>query len=1707
MPPQEKGYTLRPLSGPSQGGYSLRKLEPELSEEERLKQEYEAKLAEIKERANQPKPFNPMPTPLEYYTRSRRTLGPDDVYSDMPKSSVGGGAQVGEGEHEFSWTEQALRTVPAVGGSLIGGALGLPAALPTLGGSTVGGAMAGGAIGSGVGTFLGNWYAGRKTTPKELLVESAVGAIPPIIKPAKYAGQGASAILKYGAKTAGRSALEGAAVSGAATPFQHWAQTGSFDAPIENYGKNIGAGALMGGALGGTVGTLHGRSLNRQAIANVPPPPAPITNPARLLGAPEVVKPPAVPQDVPLNFGRDPLPKIGRPEATVPTPVEAKTRAFAKIDAEVANKVHELELQQSIAKREGDWGKVAQLDIEILTTKTDASALKRNYDSAPPEFKAMPENQGGLDFGAGEFGGGELRPTPFDFTPRGRRPGVFEASPGTYETGASRTLPPDRGMPPGTEVPVPERPLGATIPPASELPGRKPGTTFRNLAGKFVGEKNVVGDAWPLPEGVQARAATPEGTRQLDRTPDEARGRERGAVELEVLREKVARQPDSPTKTSTLERLDKQISEKKAAEVAQELKNQSEKASILQNITAAERIKISARYPHIAAKNIDDAVMRGINDVERARILERAAKATEAAERKTTAQAETDTSTPEGRVKAAREAAELEELRVAEEAAGIKPKGTSTGMFNLQDFYEKLRETQYGKKLAEKLSKARFHIIDVESGRPIAGRKTLEEARVYAKGINENIGAGAARYQVMDNETGTPHVTPDIKPFITPAERAVRFKEKLAERKVRADEKKAALAEEYPVEPRSMVDKPSVPTPPSVRAEVPAPKGRGYLPSPDSFDDVTVRNWAEQVAQLDKAGAGDFAYRQILSTGAKDALKKGETWRGRVVRYIDQKENAYRELNKTPEVVFKPKQGVKPPKPTLVALRNRLEDVIKETANDATSPRMRELLLDEAKALRKQIKIAESEGGTFLGSGVGALQEFYEKLKNSDKGKALLKELKESAFHLYNEDGLPIKGFATKEAAEAKALIWNKAKARSLKLGANEEIPDYFTVRANKKGVAGAEPPKPVVEEVAERPAPVSSAKKPEDIAPEDRFDPSSLFSTLKGMDKKARKIVGRVAEQFEYKDRPVKGQVEVERPAPINMDTPIGKLMQRLRDNTRLAAIRDFDVKAWREQKAAKLRGIEETGEAGHLKRMAALQGEAPKLKFKPLDMPQYVLDELIDASDRLYSKDQFKRIRAAEAIRALDRGEYITESRRALLANLLPEPALRKEMMNLYSNLPWEHIGELAEPVKGLVHNIAANAFKWTYGSTTTLKAAFDASFVGIQARGALHTKAFRRAFVPALKAFKSQDAFDAQQWERINSPYYDMLTEDMKVHFGGLENGRVLEQFTGGNKALENHWTVKPFHRAAIAFLNHIRFENGKLFAKLAEKRGLDLTNPEVAESIGRVVNEMTGHGSLSKKLGMPQASELLSHGLWSPRLTASRINMLKLFDYREYTKANRFAQKQRAMSAVSVLGSSLAAMKLLELAGGEGNYDPTSSKFGKVELNGQLIDTTGGFGSLATLVARIVSGNVTDFKGKTHKIYEGEFGKDSATELIGSYLENKMNPKLSYITKLINQTNPYTGKPYNIPAETLGLVLPLFVENVYDSVRNVTEGDGQLQDLFMLIPGFAGMNMYDTNRKRASLPEFLLSPVVKPKPKYTLRKNIERAVEPFLRDVVR
>jgi hypothetical protein len=100
------------------------------------------------------------------------------------------------------------------------------------------------------------------------------------------------------------------------------------------------------------------------------------------------------------------------------------------------------------------------------------------------------------------------------------------------------------------------------------------------------------------------------------------------------------------------------------------------------------------------------------------------------------------------------------------------------------------------------------------------------------------------------------------------------------------------------------------PLPTNEASEVSAPGETGGAKKPQDIRELVGENspavrWFDSVKELDARKAPDEEYRSILSTGSKNNLKKGETWRGKVLSYIKDEVGRHQATNPSASVLDK----------------------------------------------------------------------------------------------------------------------------------------------------------------------------------------------------------------------------------------------------------------------------------------------------------------------------------------------------------------------------------------------------------------------------------------------------------------------------------------------------------------------------------------------------------------------------------------------------------------------------------------------------------------------------------------------------------------------------------------------------------------------------------------------------------------------------------
>ena len=226
---------------------------------------------------------------------------------------------------------------------------------------------------------------------------------------------------------------------------------------------------------------------------------------------------------------------------------------------------------------------------------------------------------------------------------------------------------------------------------------------------------------------------------------------------------------------------------------------------------------------------------------------------------------------------------------------------------------------------------------------------------------------------------------------------------------------------------------------------------------------------------------------------------------------------------------------------------------------------------------------------------------------------------------------------------------------------------------------------------------------------------------------------------------------------------------------------------------------------------------------------------------------------------------------------------------------------------------------------------------------------------------------------------------------------------------------------------------------------------LARPGDREALANYINRTTGRGTLGPLEGT-WVSDILGIGLFSPRFQASRfqgpLQMLNL------------AHPRVAIEAVKDYGAAFSAtVALLALANESGlaqvSLDPRSSDFGKVKIGNRRIDPWAGYQQLATLTARMLSGEM-----------EGGYKADHF-DLMTRWLRYKLSPLAG---RTVDITGAWPGATAGENAigqpmaarDWAASFLPIFAQGLYEGAK-----DGLLGEALTTLPASffgLGTNVY-------------------------------------------
>lgn len=278
----------------------------------------------------------------------------------------------------------------------------------------------------------------------------------------------------------------------------------------------------------------------------------------------------------------------------------------------------------------------------------------------------------------------------------------------------------------------------------------------------------------------------------------------------------------------------------------------------------------------------------------------------------------------------------------------------------------------------------------------------------------------------------------------------------------------------------------------------------------------------------------------------------------------------------------------------------------------------------------------------------------------------------------------------------------------------------------------------------------------------------------------------------------------------------------------------------------------------------------------------------------------------------------------------------------------------------------------------------------------------KQFFPAFANMFRTFGSQRALDALNQNiqnRATAPAMraaGLALTDM----GGVMNKRE-EAFIGSlaEKIPVVGAGIRASERAYLGFLNKLRADTFDNIMMNAERMGHDVSDPRFLKSLGAFVNAATGRGTMGKTL--ENAAPALSTVFFSPRLIASRVNLL---NPAFYARLDPFVRKEALKSAMSAAAVGTSVLSLLKASGAQVETDPRSSDWGKVRIGDTRFDIFAGFQQYARLGAQLlpnfgtelpVGGVKSPVTGRVREYGKG-FHAPTRLDQVSRFAEGKLAP---------------------------------------------------------------------------------------------------------------
>ncbi len=336
---------------------------------------------------------------------------------------------------------------------------------------------------------------------------------------------------------------------------------------------------------------------------------------------------------------------------------------------------------------------------------------------------------------------------------------------------------------------------------------------------------------------------------------------------------------------------------------------------------------------------------------------------------------------------------------------------------------------------------------------------------------------------------------------------------------------------------------------------------------------------------------------------------------------------------------------------------------------------------------------------------------------------------------------------------------------------------------------------------------------------------------------------------------------------------------------------------------------------------------------------------------------------------------------------------------------------------------------------GTAKSLKASLDNSAIFRQGWKTLFTNPIewqrnaRKTFSDAVRQFGGKEVMEETQAYIQSHPDFEAAQK------AKLDTGTTEEAFP--NHVVEKVPLLGRLYKASEAaytgFVYRQRMDVFSKYLQIAKNAGLDVTDKKELESIGKLVNSLTGRGHLGQ-VG-ERAASAVNNVFFSPRFLKSNIDFLTAHQFQP--GVTPFVRKQAAKNLVKVITGTASILGIANaVRPGSVEFDPRSSDFGKIKVGNTRFDVTGGMGSILTLAARLATlSSKSPTTGKVSSLNSGKFGAQTGTDILYNFAEGKLSP-MAGIVKDVLKGQDFNGKKPTVLGEANNLLTPLPISNAVE-----------------------------------------------------------------------